>query len=141
MPTKHKFYDPQAMATAIEMVRAGTMSEKKASIIDGVPRKTLLEMLAGRVPEEDTRPGPHTGPKKAEEKTLVNKINLMAEIGYPLTRDELLKEVKCILDTNRRNTPFAIICQGRGGFTSLSHETPKIRENTPATWAGTCIDY
>ena len=91
------------MATAIEMVRAGTMSKMKSSVVYGVPRTTLLDMLAGRVPEEDTRPGSHTVLTKAEEKTFVNKINLMVEIGYPLTRDELLKEVKCILDTNRRN--------------------------------------
>jgi len=70
----------------------------------------------GRVPESDTRPGPTTVLTSAEEKTLVNYINLMSEIGYPLTRHELLKEVKRILDLDGRRTPFPNNLPGKGWF-------------------------
>ena len=71
---------PDSMALAIEMVRKGLMSKKQASTTYGVPRTTLLDKLAGRVPEESTRPGPAPILTKAEEDILWNYCNLMAEI-------------------------------------------------------------
>jgi hypothetical protein len=91
-------YKPEQMAMAIHMVKTGTMSKKLAAKSYGVPKTTLLDKLSGRVPEAPTRPGKKPELTAAEETTLVNYISLMHEIGYPVTRKELLREVKKILD-------------------------------------------
>ena len=49
-------YRPEQMAMAMHMVRSGTMSKKAAAKTYGVPRTTLLDKLAGRVPEIPTPP-------------------------------------------------------------------------------------
>ena len=50
-------YTPERMAMAIHMVRSCGMSRKAAAKAYGVPRTTLLDKLAGRVPEAPTSPG------------------------------------------------------------------------------------
>lgn len=98
-------YSPGKMARAVEMVRDG-MPKKKAAKLCGVPRTTLLDKLSGRVPLQPTKPGPKTVLTAAEEDVLVNYIKLMADIGYPVSRAELKREVKKILDTDGRKNPF-----------------------------------
>lgn len=74
-------YSPSKMRAAIEMVRSNGMAKAKAAKLFGVPRTTLIDKLAGRVPEEATRPGPSSVLTPAEEKTLVRYADLMAQIG------------------------------------------------------------
>ena len=62
------------------------MNTKQTSSTYGVPRTTLLDKLAGSVPEEPTRPGPMPVVTQAGEEDLVNRCKLMTEISYPLTR-------------------------------------------------------
>ena len=86
-------YSPSKMAQAIDLVRNAT-SKKKVAKLCGVPRTTLLDKLAGRVPIEPIKPGKKTVLTAAEEGVLVNYINLMEEIDYPVSRAELKREVK-----------------------------------------------
>ena len=55
---------------------------------------------------DDARHGAPTKLTRAEEKCLVEYINLMAAIGYQLTKQQLLWEVKRILDANGQRTKF-----------------------------------
>ncbi|KAH3812928.1 hypothetical protein DPMN_141371 [Dreissena polymorpha] len=48
------------MRLAIEAVRNKAMSKRKAAMMFGVPRSTLLDKLSGRGLEARTRPGPAT---------------------------------------------------------------------------------
>ena len=94
------------MSRAIEMVRSGAMSKRTAALTFGVPRTTLLDKLSGRVPEVKARPGPATILSSAEEDVLADYIKLMASIGYPISREELLNEVKKIIDIDGLRTPL-----------------------------------
>lgn len=111
-------YGPEQMAKAISTVRSGAMSRKLAAKTFQIPRTTLIDKLAGRVPEERG----HTGRKPVltieEENTLVRYAQLMAEIGYPLTKAEFSKEVKHVLDIDGRNTPFKNNLPGYKWFNS-----------------------
>ena len=91
---------------AIHMVCSGAMSKNAAAKAYGVPRTTLLDKLADRVPETSIPPGRHTVLTKAEADTLVRYCLLLAEIGYPLTKVEFLGEVKLVLDIDGRTMPF-----------------------------------
>ena len=53
---------------------------------------------------------------KAEEGVLIDYINLMSSIGYPLTKDQLLWEVKHILDLDGRKTKFTDNLPGRAWY-------------------------
>ena len=120
---KRMLYSPTKMSLAIEMVRNGAMSKRKAAATYGVPKSTLLDKLAGRSPEERVSPGPQTVLTAAEENVVSEYCILMASIGYPLSRKELLLEVKKILDIDGRKHPLRTIAQGRTGFTLLRSVT------------------
>lgn len=98
-------YTPEAMATAIAQVRGG-MAKKTACRMYGVPRTTLLDKLAGRVPETPTKPGPSSILSAKEEEILVTYVCDMAKIGHPLTTRQLKLEVKRLMDEDGRHTPF-----------------------------------
>ena len=82
---RRKQYAPEALKMAIAMVRSGQMSKKGAAKMYGVPRTTLLDMLAGRVPKEDVRPGKKPVLTAAEEQKLVDFAKKMCDFGYPVT--------------------------------------------------------
>ena len=91
---------------------------------------TLLDKLAGRVPEEPTRQGQAPILTKAEEYVLGNYCNLMAEIGYPLKREELKKEVKNVLDSDGRATPFKDNKPGDYWFRAFMNRHPPANKQT-----------
>ncbi|XP_033760780.1 jerky protein homolog-like [Pecten maximus] len=123
-------YSPENMALAIEAVRNG-MAKNRASKVYSVPKTTLLDKLANRVPEEPTKPGPKPVLTKAEEITLVNYTNLMAEIGYPITRKKLSFEVKRLMDLDGRKTPFKDNLPGYDWYTSFMKRHPDLSERIP----------
>lgn len=124
-------YKPEQMAMAIQMVKTGAMSRKLAAKTYGVPKTTLLDKLSGRVPETPTKPGKRPELTSAEERTLVNYIKLMHQIGYPLTRKELLREVKRILDIDGRPTSFKDNLPGKDWFQKFKKRHPEIALRTP----------
>lgn len=130
-PKKRRQYAPEQMALAIEAVRENKMSKKQASKIFGVPRTTLLDKLSGRVPEGPVSPGTRPTLTEAEEKTLVNYILLMADVGYPLTRKELLLEVKKILDLDGRKTAFRDNLPGKDWYKRFRQRNPELTMRTP----------
>ena len=101
----YRQYDPVSLASALEAVRGGSMSQRAAARAFCVPKTTLADKLAGRVPDV-AQSGPQTVLTSAEESVLVEYVNLMARIGFPIKRQELSSEVKKILDIDGRKNPF-----------------------------------
>ena len=60
---------------ALRQIRDGAMSRHRASVAYGIPRTTLIDRLHGRVADDATS-GPSSILTPAEEKTLVNYIDL-----------------------------------------------------------------
>jgi len=80
---RRKQYAPKF---AIAMVRSGQCLKKGAAnmYIYGVPRTTLLDKLAGRVPEENVRPGKKPVLKADKERKLVDFANTMCNVCFRL---------------------------------------------------------
>ncbi|XP_053376472.1 uncharacterized protein LOC128547525 [Mercenaria mercenaria] len=118
------------MATAVSMVKQGLMSKRQAAKTYGVPRTNLLDKVAGRVPEERTSPGTKPVLTSAEETVLVDYLKLMASIGYPVSREELLLEVKKILDIDGHSNLFKNNKPGKDWFYSFKKRHPDVSERT-----------
>jgi hypothetical protein len=57
----------------------------------------------------------------------------MADIGYPMTHQELLKEVKKVLDHDGRCTPFGNNMPGKDWFYGFSKRNPGIAQRIAMT--------
>ena len=62
---------------------------------------------------------------------LVDYINLMSSIGYPLTKDQLLWEVKRILDLDGRKTKFTDNLPGRAWYQGFLKRHQDITRRVP----------
>ena len=65
---------------------------------------TLADKVTGRVPE-NARSGPALAIGKVDEEFLVNHCKDMTKVGFPITKQSLLLEVKTLLDHDGRVIP------------------------------------
>ncbi|XP_053406593.1 uncharacterized protein LOC128559316 [Mercenaria mercenaria] len=130
--SKNRKYSPSKMEAAVHMVESGSMSKKKAALTFGVPRAILIDKLSGRYKLGST-PGRSTVLTKAEEQNLVDYCKLMTSVGYPLKKDELLHEVKKVLDHDKRPTPFNNNLHGKDWFYGFKKRHPEISQRTAMT--------
>ena len=94
-----------AIHNAVEDIRSGKCSFRKAELKYGIPRSTLNDYTTGRV-EIGKRQGPQPVLRKDEELYLVNWAVEMNKIGYGQTRRQICEMVKKILDKDGRPNPF-----------------------------------
>ena len=120
---KYRAYSPTKVSAAVEMVRSGAMSKRKAAQSFGIPRTTLIDKLSGKAPLGSI-PGKPCVLSHAEERVLVDFVKRMADIGYPLKRQELLIEVKKVLDADGRRNPFKDNLPGNHWFKGFSKRQP-----------------
>ena len=102
---KYCSYPKEQLETALKLIRTGVMSCRGAAKMCKVPKTILLDKLLGRVPDQ-ARSGPSPVLTKAEDGTLVQYIELLSSVGYPMSKRAFLCEVKKVLDGNGRSTPF-----------------------------------
>ena len=101
----YRKYNNVNIRDALDLIRSGTLSARRASAIYGVPKSTLLDRVHGRI-ADDAKSGPDPVLTKEEEEVLCNYVKLMCDIGYPITPKLLCMEVKRILDADGRKNPF-----------------------------------
>ena len=80
---------------------------------------------------DDASHGAPTELTKAEEGVLIDYINLMSSIGYLLTKDQLLWEVKCILDLDGQKTKFTDNLPGRAWYRAFLKRHSDITRRVP----------
>lgn len=129
---KYRRYSPSKLEAAVNMVRSGAMSRKKASMSFGVPRTTLIDKLSGKT-TLGVNPGRSTVLTKAEETVLVDYCKLMASVGYPLIGYQLLAEVKKVLDHDGRPTPFKNNLPGKDWFKGFCNRHLDITQRNAMT--------
>ena len=66
----------------------------------------MADKLSGRTPIAMTPSGRRRVLKSSEEKMLLDYMNHMARIEYPLTRSQIKTEVIQFVKTDNRPTPF-----------------------------------
>ena len=101
----YRQYTQEQVNDALVAIRGRTMGLREASRAFSVPIQTLGDRTAGRVADDATSE-PNPVLTTAEEDTLCKYIHMMCEIGYPITKMELLQEVKRLMDADGRQTPF-----------------------------------
>ena len=96
----------------------------------GVPQATLSGKLNGRTPL-GAKSGPAPLLTPAEETRLATYILNMADVGYPLTKFEILHQVKNIIDVDKRPNHFINNLPGREWFANFFTRNPSLTMRTP----------
>ena len=122
-------YSVGAMEAALEAVRSGASSQRAACKEFGVPRGTLQDKLAGRVPE-GRRMGPNTILIQDEEQSLETWIKQVAKRGFPRKKIDLINTVQKIIDEDGRPNPFRNNRPGETWYRQFLKRHPNIAVRT-----------
>ena len=109
------------MQKALQAVKLGETSVRKAAVEYGVPKSTLGDRVSGRV-THGTVSGPPKYLSDEEEDELVRFILGCASVGYPKTRKEILSLVQTQVDK-----PIS-----HGWWDSFCKRHPNLTFRTPA---------
>jgi transposase-like protein len=108
-PVKYRGkYNEENLKQAVKEVREHRMSYGQAAAEFGVPKATLHDRVKEKVSETAGRP---TVLSKLEETLLVERLLVMGQWGFPLTRRELCNIIKIYLDglgrtTRKKHLPY-----------------------------------
>ncbi len=123
---QHK-YSQEALQQALEAIRDQKMNIKRAAITFGVPRTTLHDRLREKVTGDLGRP---TVLCKEEESILVERLVLLGQWGFPLTKMDLRLLVKNYLDERGRETIFKNNMPGKDFVSSFLARHPQLTIRT-----------
>ena len=118
------------MAAAVDSVTASKMGLREASRLYNVPVETLRRRVQGLV-EVGCKPGPSTVLSDEEEDRLANYLVEMADIGYGLNRETVMKMAYKIAEVNDRKHPFKNETAGRAWFDGFRRRHPKLTIRSP----------
>lgn len=119
-------YTEEAMMKAVNAVNNG-VSVRRAAIMFGVPRVTLLDKVRGRSPAI-RKMGPSTILTEGEENKLVQWMLSLGKAGFPVTKSQLLNSVSVLTKKLGRNTPFKQGQPGRHWYESFLKRHRNISE-------------
>ncbi|XP_070574968.1 uncharacterized protein [Ptychodera flava] len=120
----------QIFAGAVKDIVENKMSLRKAAAKWGVKRSTLSDRVTGKV-DIGRRNGPPPVLTAAEEKKLIHWIKSMGRRGIGITKSELFKTVKAILDRDKRdtilknNSPRNL--PGNGWYKAFLNRNPSVK--------------
>lgn len=101
----YRGYTKERLLSAVQAVQGG-MAIREAVRTFEVKRSTLQDRVHNRVDLDTTSSGPRPCLTKAEEALLCNYIKNCARIGFPLDKNDLLDQVKKIMDDDGRPNKF-----------------------------------
>lgn len=87
--TKHKQFDPEALASAVILAKK-TNNVRAAARMFGVPNSTLLRRIKNRPPKKR---GPKTVLTADEEAHIADWVLYMARAGFPISATDLTQTV------------------------------------------------
>ena len=116
MATKRKMWTSESMAAAVDAVKQEGKTLRAASRLYNVPLETLRRRVTGSV-ELDCKPGPKTVLSKEEEDRLVEYCVEMADRGFGLMREDVMRLAFQIAErTKPHDHPFKDGLAGRGWY-------------------------
>ena len=124
---KRRRWNYNDMVDAYRAVKERGMSLRAAATAFCVPESTLRDRVHGRVSLECTRPGPATFFTYAEERRMVEHIILMARIGYPFTRNQMVEMAGDMTRSVARAAPFKYLNPSQAWFYSFVNRWPELR--------------
>ena len=93
---QRKLWSDESMKAAVQSVEEGH-GLREASRLYNVPVETLRRRVTGKV-DIDCRPGPRTVLTKEEEDKIAQYLIKMADMGYGLTPDSVMRMVYDIVE-------------------------------------------
>ena len=126
---RRKLWSEESMREAVASVRNGNPL-RKASREYNVPVETLRRRVSGAV-TEDCRPGPSTVLTKDEEECLAKYVIEMADRGFGLSSEDLMRTAFSIVAKSGRVHPFHDGMAGRGWLEAFRRRHPEISLRTP----------
>lgn len=95
-----------------------------------MPYETLRRRVVGEV-EINCRPGPPTIFTPEEEQLIVNYLVTMSDMGFGLSRDNVIALAYTIAERIERDNPFRDGHAGRGWLDGFRSRHPKLTLRTP----------
>ncbi|GAB0086526.1 HTH psq-type domain-containing protein [Sergentomyia squamirostris] len=127
MPKK-LLYTQEALKNALSSVRNG-VSVRKTSRNFGIPASTLFDKLSGKTQEE--KYAGQTVLSIEEEKRFVEWIHKRAEMGFPVTKDELKDSVALYVKLRKTKNRFKNNRPGRTWLKNFLKRHPDVAKRTP----------
>ena len=118
------------MEEAVKAIRENRMGYREASRGFNVPVETLRRRIMGVV-EMDTRPGPPTVHSKEEEDLLAKYVVEMVDMGYGLSREDVMRMAFTIAERTGKKHPFKDECAGRGWYEGVKSRHPYLTLRSP----------
>ena len=125
--SKRKLWTDQAMSEAIDYVASGK-GLREAAHSYNVPVETLRRRVNGTV-KVGCRPGPAT--VLSAEDQLVAYLISMADMGYGLSREMVMRIAYVIAEKSHKNHPFSGGSAGRSWFDGFKKCHPILTIRTP----------
>ena len=117
------------MKEAVAYVQSGKPLREAARLYN-VPVETLRRRTNGTVPLE-CKPGPSTVLTSEEEKCLVQYVIEMADRGFGLVSEDIMRIAFTIVDKSGRSHPFQDGMAGRGWLEAFRRRHPELSLRTP----------
>ena len=127
--SKRKLWTEESMAAAVATVKDGK-GLRETSRLYNVPLETLRRRVTGAV-ELGCRPGPPTVLNESEEQQLSLYLVLMADMGFGLTREDVMRLAFNIAEKTGRMHPFSGNKAGRGWYEGFKARHPNLTLRTP----------
>lgn len=102
---KRKNYSREHIQAALEAIKSKTLSINKASKVFNVPKSTLIDTMKQRYKNPGI-PGGSTVLTSEEQQILVRWILEMGDLGFPVTKIQLLESVTKLMQNLGRTNPF-----------------------------------
>ena len=127
---KRKLWTEESMSAAVENVKQGSLGLREASRMYNVPIESLRRRVTGVV-DMHCRPGPKTVLTNEEEKHFTKYLVRMSDMGFGLTKDNVMRMAFRIVDKSKREHPFSNGSAGRALFEGFCKRHPKLTIRTP----------
>lgn len=126
---RRKKYEPELVTHVADLVRAGSISVRKAASVYGIPRSTIHDRVTNKY-DGRSKCGAKSVLTETEEARLAAWAVTMSQIGYGRTRKELVCTVKKILDEDGRKNPFKNNTPGKDWLKSFFQRHPELSVRT-----------
>ncbi|XP_050509916.1 uncharacterized protein LOC126886858 [Diabrotica virgifera virgifera] len=127
---KRMKYPRENIQKAIEDINLKRLSIRQASKIYNVPKSTLLDTMK----EKYKTPGNIGGPtvlSSSEEDLIIKWIIEMGNVGFPVTRSQLVDSVSKLIQNLKRKTPFKNYIPGKKWYNGFLAHHPEISKRVP----------
>lgn len=129
-------YPQDDLKSAVESVKSGLNSLRKAQKIYNVPRSTLFSKLKGDVVIEKHRPGPKATLSKEEESVISDWAIKCSARGHPRTPNDIRFAAKTILDEFPRKNKLKENLPSYKWYLNFLKRNPVLKSRKPEALSG-----